>query len=197
MELETKALLGTIAVVCGLAGYVPYFYGMAKGRTRPHVFSWFIWGVLTGIAFIIQLAANAGPGAWITGVTALACLSIAACALKYGERTITRSDWITFIVGMLSIPLWLVTKDPVWSVLLISIIDALGFWPTFRKTWHKPWEEALTSHFVNGSKWIFAIAALNEMTFTTAFYPFTLVIINNVFVAMALWRRHVLKPPLK
>ncbi len=193
MELDFKVLMGLAAVAMGFAGYVPYFTGILKGTTKPHVFSWFIWGLLTAIAFVIQISEHAGPGAWITGVTACVCFAITALALQRGERSITRSDWATFIAALASIPLWLITKDPVYSVLLITVIDALGFYPTFRKTWHKPWEEALIAHFMSGLKWVFAIAALEQMNFNTAFYPLSLVFMNNAFVAMALWRRHVLK----
>ena len=189
---DLRIACGIAAVIIGLAGYAPYFYGIYKQRTRPHVFSWFIWGVLTGIAFAIQIKSGAGAGAWITGFTTLACLTIAAVALRHGEKTITRSDWLTFIAAMASIPLWLLTKDPLYSVLLISVIDALGFYPTFRKTWHKPWEETLISHFMNGAKWIFALAALEQISMNTAFYPFTLVFLNFAFVALALWRRQAL-----
>lgn len=193
MELDYKVILGAGAVVLGLAGYVPYFIGIFKGRTKPHVFSWFIWGLLTAIAFAIQLTEKAGPGAWITGVTAVVCFVITALALQRGERTITPSDKITFIAALASIPLWLATKNPFYSVLLITVIDALGFYPTFRKTWHKPWEEALVAHFMSGLKWVLAIAALDQVNFNTAFYPLSLVFMNNAFVFMALWRRHKLK----
>jgi hypothetical protein len=191
--MTTSEILGALAVTIGMVGYAPYLWSILKGSTKPHLFSWFIWATLTAIAFAIQISEGAGAGAWVTGITAAVCFLISALSLKFGEKNITRSDWATFIAGLAAIPLWLATSNPLYAVLLITVIDALGFWPTFRKTWHKPYEEALIAHFLSGTKWVFAVLALEQFTLNTALYPVSLILMNWVFVSMALWRRRVLK----
>ncbi|MGE0252729.1 MAG: hypothetical protein AB7G80_03240 [Dongiaceae bacterium] len=184
-----KELLSLIGIAIAIYAYVPYFRGIWRGETKPHVFSWFLWGVLTGIGWAAQYAENAGPGAWITGFTSLMCLIVAVIAFRQGEKNITTSDWVSFIAALCSIPLWYITKDPLWAVILITVIDALAFYPTFRKSWHKPEQEVTLTYTLSGVKFALALPALENFTLTTALYPASLVVMNFGFVAMVLARR--------
>lgn len=187
--MDWKDILGLAALGLGIYGYVPYVGGILKGKTRPHVFSWLIWGVLTAIGFAAQISDDAGPGAWVTGFSAGMDFIIVALALRYGENQITRSDWITFFVALSAIPLWIITKNPLWSVILISVIDALGFWPTFRKSWGKPHEEVLQSYIVGIIKFCLALLALEHLSWVTGLYTGSLAVMNVAFVMMVLLRR--------
>ncbi len=82
--MTSSEILGALAVTIGMIGYAPYLWSIFKGRTKPHLFSWFIWGVLTAIAFAIQISEGAGAGAWVTGITAAVCFLITALSIKYG-----------------------------------------------------------------------------------------------------------------
>src|SRR3989338_9631999 len=98
---DYKIVLGIIAIILGFVGYMPYFREMFLGKTRPHVFSWFVWGLLTGIAFFAQIAKGGGAGAWVTGFSAIICFCIAVLAFFYGEKQITKSDWFSFAGALL------------------------------------------------------------------------------------------------
>ena len=47
--MEWRDLLGILATVIALVSYIPYLYTIVKGTTRPHGFSWFVFGILTVI----------------------------------------------------------------------------------------------------------------------------------------------------
>src|SRR5262249_10921424 len=113
----------------------------------------------------------------------------AAAALKHGEKKITTSDWVAFIAGLMSLPLWLATKDPTASALLVTAIDLFGFYPTFRKSWHKPREEMVLTHALSLIKHLLAIAALTTVSIATAFYPAALFVANVLLVGSILYRR--------
>lgn len=185
----TPDIFGIISVVFAVVAYPPYLKSVLQKKTKPHVFSWVIWTLLTWIAFTIQVVAGAGPGAWATGITALCTTIIAAFSLKHGEKNITRSDWAAFIAGLLSIPLWIATKDPTASAILVTVIDCFGFYPTFRKSWHKPQEEFVITHFLSMIKHGLSIFALKTVNIPTAFYPFALLIMNVLLVGMIVFRR--------
>lgn len=57
---------------------------------------------------------------------------ITVASFKYGEKTLTRSDWISFVAALLVIPLWALTKNAALAAILISVIDGLGYYPTYR-----------------------------------------------------------------
>lgn len=190
--MDIKPLLGIIAIVIGLIGYVPYFRNIASGKTKPHAFSWFVWGVLTAIAFFGQVTSNGGAGTWVTGVTALLCIIIFLFALWRGTKDFPLVDWLSLLGAGLALALWAITKNPLTAIILVTVIDALGFFPTFRKSYFRPHEETAFTFSLSGIKFIFGIAALSTFSLVTVLYPLSLVITNLLFVVMVLIRRRQL-----
>ncbi len=141
LSIDSALFFGLVALGISLSGSTIYIASIFRGQTKPHFYTHLIWGIITVIAFFAQLHDHAGPGSWTTGITALACLLQAGLALKYGEKNITRSDQAALLVSLLAVASWVVTKDPLISVILASIINAVAFYPTFRKSWQKPWQE--------------------------------------------------------
>ena len=194
MDFEiTQQILGAMAVIVGLLGYMYYIIGILKGEIKPHAFTWFVWGTLTSIAFFAQITDGAGPGAWVTGITALMSFVFMFIGLGASSRIyIVRSDWYLLIATLISIPIWYFSGDPLFAVILITIIDAVAFAPTFRKAYFHPETENTNTYALSGIKFIFAIFALENITIVTALYPLSLVVANGAFVAMMLWRKAAL-----
>jgi heme/copper-type cytochrome/quinol oxidase subunit 4 len=191
--MDFQTMMGVLSAALGLLGSAVYYYALFKHKLKPHVFSWVIWAVLTGIAFAAQVTENAGPGAWVTGIMALSCASVAILAIFIGEKNIARSDWWTFLAALAAIPLWLITDNALYAVVIVTIVDALGFYPTFRKSWHKPDEESATSFALHSIKFVPSLWAMHNFNWTTTMYPISLIIMNGAFVVMVLWRRHQLR----
>jgi hypothetical protein len=185
----SKEILSALGVILALGGYGVYLYGIWRGTVRPHFFTWFIWGIVMSIGFAAQYAAAAGPGMWVTGISAGITLVIAAWALKKGERHITRSDWVFFIAALVSIPVWLLTETPLYTVLMISLIDAFGFYPTFRKSWTKPWEESITAYTLAALQFVFSVLAMDSVTIITSLYPLTISVLNALLIIQLIARR--------
>jgi len=186
---DYKIILGLIAVVIALAGYIPYFKDIFRGKTKPHAFTWLVWASLTGIAFFGQLFDGGGAGAWVTGFTALVSFVIFFLAIGRGEKNITPSDKWSLSGAVVALILWFLTDSPLGSVILITLIDALGFYPTFRKSYHKPHEETMLTFFLSGLKFIIAIIALQNYSVVTYLYPASLVLMNFIFVGLLIVRR--------
>jgi hypothetical protein len=184
-----KNVLGIAAIVIGVYSYIPYFRDILAGTTKPHAFTWFVWFLLTALAYGAQVSDGAGAGAWVTGFTAVVALAVTITALKVALQNIVALDWVFFVGSLAALGLWLLTKDPVGSVVLITLIDALAFVPTFRKSFHKPQEETASTYALSALKFGVSLAALNAITLTTTLYPISLVVTNGLFVAMVTWRR--------
>ncbi len=195
MEItSTQQLLGGIAVAIGLLGYAFYVRGILQGKVKPHAFSWFTWAVLTAIAFFAQVADGGGGGAWVTGITAICSIGFAIVGLGKSARVyISTVDWAFFICALISIPVWYFSGNPLLSVIIITIVDAAAFAPTFRKGFYNPETENVWTYALSGIKFIFAIFALGSFTWTTALYPVSLVLANSAFVIVLLWRRQTHK----
>jgi hypothetical protein len=82
--MSEKEILGFLSVTVAFASYAIYAISIFKNKTRPHVFTWVIWGLSEAIAFSAQYSKGAGPGAWVTGVDAVVTLTIAVVAFWRG-----------------------------------------------------------------------------------------------------------------
>jgi chromate transport protein ChrA len=184
-----KAFLGIVATLIALYSYIPYFKDIFAGKTKPHAFSWLVWFLLTAVGFFAQVSDKGGAGAWVTGFTAIVAFTVFILSLSRGEKNITRADWLCLIGAFFAMGLWAFTKTPIPSVILITIIDALGFAPTFRKAYSKPQEETLITFLLSAVKFVVAICALSNYSIVTVLYPASLVIMNGIFVVMLIIRR--------
>ncbi len=188
--LLRQEILGGLAIALGLFGYVFYVRGIVQGKVKPHAFTWFVWGLLTAIAFVAQVTGGGGAGAWVTGVTALCSFGFALVGLGASSRVyIAKSDWIFFVCALLAIPIWLLTGNALWSVVIITITDAVAFAPTFRKAFAHPETENGLTYALSGVKFVVSLFALQSFTWTTALYPASLILANLVFVSMLEWRK--------
>lgn len=188
--MDYKVYLGVLAIAVGLIGYVPYFRTIFNGKTKPHAFSWLVWGVLTGIAYGGQIEGHGGPGSWITAFTALVCFTIFSLSLLKGERDFPLADWLCLIGCFFAIILWIFTKNPLSAIIIITVVDMLAFVPTFRKSYLKPNSETSFTYTMSSLKFFIAIIALHRFSAVTVLYPASLVITNGVFVVMLLMRRN-------
>lgn len=189
--MHYKIILGALAVIVGVIGFVPYYLDIFKGKTKPHTFSWLGWTIMESIGFFAQISQHAGPGAWVTGTNMFLTLGIVVLSFRYGEKNIKILDWIAFTTGLIGIVLWQITKNPLSAVVLITLADALMFVPTFRKAFHKPQEETLFEYLSSCVKWILGIGALQTYSPVTWLYPGSLILSNGIFVSMLLWRRKI------
>lgn len=177
-----KEIAGITAIVLSLVGYVPYIRDVIKGKTKPHVFTWIVWTIITFVIGFAQIAAGAGWSSVHNIVTGFVSLFILYFGFKYSRSTISLSDIFFFIAAIFSIPIWILTKSPVGSIILLSIIDFLAFVPTFRKTWKDPTSETLSSYIIAGSKYIISLFAIAVYSFSTILYPIVLIVLNVIMV---------------
>ncbi len=184
-----KSLIGIIAVILTFVGYVPYIKDTIKGVTKPHVYSWFLWGFVTLIAFALQLSGKGGVGSFVTLAAALVSFLIFGLGMRNGNKDISKTDTYFFVAAFIAVVIWLFAKQPIISVILISLIDMLGFAPTIRKSWNHPFSETLLTYSMNTFRHSLGIVALQQYSIVTCLYPITWVLANGLFATMLGIRR--------
>ncbi len=193
MDTNFQEIIGAVAAVTSVSTLIYYIISVIRGQTKPHLYTWIIWSILATIAFVAQISENSGSGSWSLGAFSLFCSLTAILALKYGEKHFTRFDKIALILALSAIIPWVITKDALISVVMVSIINLVGFMPTFRKSWDKPYDETLICYGITTIAMGLSLIALNPLTITSSLYNITILLSDAVFIIFCLWRRRALK----
>jgi len=192
-----KTIIGSIAVILTFIGYIPYTRDIIAGKTKPHLYSWFLWGFVTAIVFALQFNDKAGIGSFVTLAAALMCFVVIFLAIKRRVTSkITNSDKIFLGLAFLTLAIWLIAKQPLLSAILATAIDLLGFAPTVRKSWNEPYSETLSFYYLNTLRFALAAFSLNRYTIITALYPVLWFLANGLFAVILLVRRKQVDQPI-
>jgi hypothetical protein len=192
MELDFKLLLGIASAIVAFVNYLPYLIGVVRQTLHPHAFSWIIFTIITATISVAQLTEGAGPGAWATGATSITTFLIACFALKNGGYRVTRSDKLSFVGALVAIPAWIITANPLVAVIILTIIEALGFFPTYRKAWRKPHDESILAFSLTILKYVLALGAMQTYTLTTVLFPIALLILSSLLILELIIRKRVI-----
>lgn len=187
-----KQILTAAGIALTLIGYIPYIRLILLNKTKPHAFSWIIWGSVTFTVFVAQLVAKGGIGAWPIGVSGAITFVVAGLALaKNSGFTIKPIDWLFFGAAMLSLPAWYFTADPFWAVVILTVVDLMGFGPSVRKVYSRPHEENLFLFGIFTVRNLISIPALETYSATTVMFPLVVGIACALYMALVVWRRRV------
>lgn len=186
-----KEIIGFIAAALVFVAYAPYVKDVIRGKTKPHPYSWFVWGFITAIIFAIQISNGGGAGSYVTVTVAILSFVICFLGLKEGVKDITTSDTVFFVLALIATGLWLFAEQPTLSMILLVTIDILGFIPTIRKAWNKPQEETLFTWGFNGFRHALSIFAIQKYSLITLLNPVAWTIANLLFSVLLIVRRKV------
>ena len=186
-----KEFIGFVTIVLAFVALIPYIADIFRRKTKPHIFTWIVWAIVTILAFLGQWQKGGGAGSWTTGVTGLLTIFIAFISFKYGSKDITKSDTLIFIAALLAIIPWLLTSDPTLSIIILTTVDVLAFIPTMRKTIKDPGSETFVSYVLHAIRHGLSITALAQYNIATYLYPSALAIMNVIIMLIILKSRYL------
>ena len=187
--MDYHVLLSAVVILLTFAGYVPYIRDIFLGRTKPHAFTWFVVALTAFIAYGLQVEGGAGVGAWPMLVVSLVCVLVFVLSLWKGTKDITKSDVIFLVLSLIALFLWLVVKQPILSILLITASEILSYVPTIRKSWKAPYSETLALYEVSAFRHGLAVFAVEKMNLLTALYPAAWALTNIIITVILILRR--------
>jgi hypothetical protein len=192
--MDYHFILGVAAVAIGIIGHAPYLYNTVIGKTKPHSFSWLIWGLLAGITFFVQIIKGGGAGAWIQAVIFVLAISIALIGFFKNQIAYVKNiDWFCLMLTLLGIPLWIITNSPLAAIITVSVVTLISIFPTLRKAYYKPHEETATTYITSTFQQTLSILALQIFSLTTSLYSFVWIFSNLTIVSLIFIRRNVMK----
>jgi len=176
-----------------MIGFIPYLWTSLFGRTRPHIFTWLIWAITNGVAVAGLWYGGGGIGAIAPSIAFVFACIIFLVSLRFGKRDIKRGDVIILIVALSSILVWLLLDQPVLAVLIVSVVDVIGYIPTFRKAFNEPWTEAMSSWALFAGASLFGILALEDYNLLTVSYLGSISFINSALLLYLFVRRKIVR----
>jgi len=117
------------------------------------------------------------------------CFLFVKVSVARGERSFSRSEWAFAVAGGAVFALYLFTRQANVAAALTTLVDALGYGPTFVRGWSQPRKDSATSFALNGAKFIPSLMAMDPISFATSFYPATLLVLNTTVAIMLVARR--------
>ena len=193
---DWKLVLGILAGILTVIGYVPYFKDIFAGRTKPHLYTWLIWAITQGTAVAALLYGGGKFGSIVLIVGLLLVIVVLGLSFKYGTKNITKTDGITLVIALLAIVVWWQLNNPLLSIIMVSAIDGLGYIPTFRKTYKEPYSETISFWIIMAVVMVLSIIANAEYNLLTVTYLSVLTIANVAVILISSLRRRVTQHPL-
>lgn len=193
MELDLRFVFAVISIIIWVVGAIPpYIRDIFHKKTKPHAYTWLIWSITQGTAVVGLWVGGGGWGTLSLAIGVIFSFFVFLLSLKYGTRNITKSDTAVLIAALLAIVVWWQLDSPILAVLVVSVIDVLGYWPSFRKTYEEPWTETPISWAIFSVANVFNILAISEYNLLTLPYIIAITIANLVLLGICLMRRKVI-----
>jgi hypothetical protein len=170
--MEAEAIAALVAGGITLAIFGPYLHRVATGRIRPRPASWVVWAGSTLLVAGGQALAGAGVGALPILLSGLLSGLVAVLAVRRPDAPpATTGDRWCMGIALGCLPLWAMTGDPLWSVLILTGIDLVGFVPTVRAVVREPERESPLLFLAFAVRNAVALAALEAHNPSTVVFP--------------------------
>ncbi len=186
---EIKLIISIIAVGISSFSVFYYIHSIFKKNVKPHYFTWLIKSIILSIAAYSQFKGGGGYGALFTLWAAMGASLITVISYFKGITDIKRSDKSILALCLFSIILIPLLKTPFISLIVLTITDTSGFYPTLRKSFHNPYSDNTVSLFLFGVTNALGILALQNYNFLTLFYPIAMIFSYWFTVSFLLVRR--------
>lgn len=188
----TKKSSALVVIVLTLTAFVPYIRAIFNGVIRPHVFSW----VIGGCDYFSDISGaeaedKGGVGAWPIGVSRYHDFHCLPYYIKRADVIITKTDWLFFVAALSSLPLWYLTSDPLWAVVLLTVVDVFGFGPTVRKAIIFRIRNPCCFFGLFTVRNLLVMMALENHSFTLLLFPAVIVVVCVLLMMMIAYRRRV------
>ena len=189
---DWRDALGLLSVALAILAAIIYIAQTLRGEVRPHPLSWFLFGILSLTGYLVQRDEGARQGSWTLMAMTVICFLFVAASVARGERSFSRREWAFAVAGGAVFIVYLFTRQSNVAAALTTLVDALGYGPTFVRGWSQPKKDSVASFALNGIKFVPSLMAMDPISFATSFYPATLLVLNAAVAIMLVMRRRAL-----
>jgi hypothetical protein len=180
-------IVETVIFLIGMILYIRYFI---VTDSIPHPVAFGIWLIADVINFITYVGFSKF---WIAPalmpLTALIIVIIGIVKIKQTHREQLKTlDWVCIGIGIISLFVWVITQNALWSNMIIQIMMALGFVPIIGNLFNKK-GEPLFPWFVFIVGWIITCVdvSMGCVSFFELIYPLINGLLGSSIIFIGSW----------
>lgn len=171
-----------IAIILRASGTISYLGSVLRGEAKPHMISWFFWGLAPMIAFFAQWQEQhvISPQAWVTFALGLGPFIILGASLVKNKPdwSFTRLDIGCALLAGAGLILWQLTDSPVLALVLCMGADLAAGLPTVIKAYRKPESEYAPAYFLSSIAMVVTLLTITQWNFVTYVFPLYMLAVN-------------------
>ena len=192
--MQQEIIFAVISTVIYLIGVIPYWKDVLSWRTIPHIFSIWVWFILTSFnCYVLWLSRE-----WLSFIPSIIMNISLIFSIFYWVKMfkLIRINWFDYMCLFLA---WLlliyysISQNIFNTVILTIIIDFIAFLPTFKKGWLQPWTESIFIYLLAWINQIFTFLALSSPNLETSLFWLYIFFANIIFYCMVFFRRWYLR----
>lgn len=199
LNISWQHWLVLLSLTLGLTGTFAYIRDMFRGKSKPNLITWGLWGTVPLIATGAALTAHADGWAtvriFMSGFGPL-LVFITAFFIPQSYWKLTRFDFSCGLFSLIAVVLWLIVDLPVIAILFAAMADLLATLPTLIKAWKHPETETVYTYFIGVFTSTIIIPAIPIWNIENSAFQVYL-ILANFFLFFVVLRGHVIKRRLQ
>lgn len=190
MIVTYTEIIGWVAALVTLTGFIPYIISILRGDTIPNRASWWIWTIIgTILCSAYYFASDSLSSFWVPLSYTIGPLVVAILSFKYGEGGLEGLDLFCLIGSLFSLILWFLSKSALLALGYMIIIDIFAGLPTLRKAYLKPFTENLMAWVLFSVGSTMNLFAISHWDYASSIYPLYLSAIAVVITLILFYRR--------
>jgi hypothetical protein len=174
-----------VASVLSFSAQAIYIIDIHKGKVKPSVLSWFGWGLITGMGWLV----NKGEWNWsqfpLLG-SAVGSMIIGLYSILIGTFQIAKHDWYFLFASIICSCIYLFTRSAILTIFFGILSDILLSIPSFVKAYRFPKKEQSISWILGLISWSLTLfsnlsSSFLELVFPVYFFVFNLLMVVLTF----------------
>jgi hypothetical protein len=175
-----------VAILLRLMSDGGYLISTLRGKAKPNIVSWSLWGLTALIAFAAQISKGGGIEILVTLAIAAGPLAVTAAAVLKGTQSLrlTRLDLWCLSLAIAGIILWIRTEDPLVALLMSIMADIFASIPTAVKSYLAPHTENAAAYSLSVISMIVTLLTVRQWNVMSWAFPLYILAINLTLLTL-------------
>lgn len=183
LDISFAHWLVILSAVISLSGAAAYIRDMFRGKSKPNLVTWGLWGFAPIIATFAALSADADPWAtvriFISGFGPL-LIFLTSFFIKGSYWKLSKFDLMCGALSLIALCVWIFADLPILAILFLAVADLFATLPTIIKAWKYPETETAYTYLVGLFTAIIIIPAIPVWNIENAAFQVYLLISNTL-----------------